>query len=104
MEPLQSQVMELALTNSSLDFVSLVLARGFDLVGTVVGVPASEISILAVRTESDVGQWLRRSAPVAADGSFQIKGVQEGQYEVELSSMPAGAYVKSLRLGDTEAS
>jgi hypothetical protein len=107
-EPLQSQVVDLTLTNSSLDFLSLALTRGFELSGTVLGVPPTginqrEIALFPVRTESDYDPWRQRSAPEDADGSFRIKGVEPGEYEVEVRWLPDGAYVKSLRLGNTEA-
>jgi hypothetical protein len=38
----------------------------------------------------------------AADGTFTLRGFGPGDYRVNVTGMPAGAYVKSIRLGDAD--
>jgi hypothetical protein len=42
-------------------------------------------------------------AQVGADGSFAFTPVAPGRYRYQFSSMPAGAYLKSAKLGDKDA-
>jgi hypothetical protein len=43
------------------------------------------------------------SAPVARDGTFDLNGVQAGSYLLSVSGLPDDAYVKSARVGKTDA-
>lgn len=101
--PLRSPAVELKLANASLDFVPLPLSRGFDLRGTLAGLPAANIVELSeMRPDAETMPGLHAWGAVSADGSFAIRGIQPGAYEVEIRPLPDGAYVKSLRLGEHE--
>ena len=54
-------------------------------------IPASEMVVNA-------GQ----PASLRADGSFTLENVSPGEYRVTLASLPANAYIKQARLGETD--
>ena len=56
------------------------------------------LSLLNGPMMSDIGSRIK-----ADDGSFAIADVAPGTYEVRLSGIPGGAWVKSIRLGSQEA-
>jgi hypothetical protein len=100
----RTPIVEIKLT-ASLDFVPLALSRGFDLTGRLSGIaPAGQtIELTNVRAPNDAMPIPGGAATVAADGSFTIKGVQSGAYEVSVAPLPDNAYLRSVRLGNTDA-
>jgi hypothetical protein len=45
---------------------------------------------------------LRFNPPPAADGSFTVDGMAPGDFRVKVERLPAGRYVKSMRLGNAD--
>lgn len=45
---------------------------------------------------------LRFNRPPAADGSFTLDGMAPGDFRVKVVQLPAGGYVKSMRLGNAD--
>jgi hypothetical protein len=52
---------------------------------------------------SGLGALGNNSGPLAADGSFEIRGLQSGEFELFVSGVPADYFVKSARLGNADA-
>jgi protocatechuate 3,4-dioxygenase beta subunit len=56
-----------------------------------------QISLMARNSMGGTG-----SGPVGPDEKFTMQGVPPGVFQVQISNVPAGKYVKSIRFGDRE--
>jgi protocatechuate 3,4-dioxygenase beta subunit len=54
-------------------------------------------------TQKTNGEGVGSSAIAGGNGSFVLQYVLPEQYEVNVAGLPANAYVKSIKLGDTDA-
>jgi len=91
--------------SGDLDGVSVGLSPGADIAGRVqadgdTGRSLGGLSVfLRPRVPLPTGGFSGRSM---ADGTVRIEGVATGEYDVELSGVPKGCYVKSARIGGNE--
>src|SRR5581483_6145604 len=90
-----------------LDGVEIALEPGVDLAGhvTVEGPDAEKYSGGSVALfPGDGVPWnaLLPRAPVNKDGSFKIAGVPPGVWDIDVTPIPRGGYLKSMRLGDED--
>ncbi len=92
--------------NADLDGVELSLYPGVDLVGRVTSDPGSNrgpggLTInLRPRFPSPTGGFTGR---FKNDGALKIEGVAPGDYAVEISGVPEGLYVRSVRILGADA-
>jgi hypothetical protein len=98
---LRSQMMELTLDNS-VATADLALAPGQELTGTVEPAGAAGRTVRIESAFSTNGWGPSRTAPVAADGTFQITGIQPDRYRVLLLPQTANEYI-SVKLDDAGA-
>jgi protocatechuate 3,4-dioxygenase beta subunit len=49
------------------------------------------------------GPGAQGSGTVKADGTFSVSNVQPEHYDVRVSGLPDGSYIKSIKVGDSEA-
>jgi uncharacterized protein (DUF2141 family) len=88
---------------SDLDNVSLQLTTQPDVQGVVIiedvpaGTPAPSPARMYIRMQPDV-----TAATPQANGNFALRGVRSGDYRLWPTQVPEGAYVKSIRLGDSD--
>jgi hypothetical protein len=106
--PLQSPTVDVRLDSADQSNVSLALVHSEALSGTLAieGDPVEALTVLLDRyTEygglEAAGQLAR--GDVDRDGSFRINQVFPGKFRVRVLPMPENAYVKSVKLDDTEA-
>ena len=86
--------------------VTLTLVPGIDLSGTLRiegddGDPR-EYSIELSPGESLSPSGFRPTAAVKADGTFVLKSVVPGTWDIGVKPIPPGGYIKSMRLGDQD--
>ena len=92
-------------TDSDIEVVLLTLQRGATTKGQVLveGQPISSITNLnRIRLDfipAQFGNDAPVATPPATDGTFEVRGLREGEYRLVTSSMIPGFYVKSLRYG-----
>jgi hypothetical protein len=85
--------------------VNLTLARGTEIHGTLRYVdfngkqPDANVMLLPKQSRNFLGM---SSADVKADGSFTLDGVFPQDYFTNVSGIPPGAYVKSVKVGGDE--
>ncbi|HUJ20673.1 MAG TPA: carboxypeptidase regulatory-like domain-containing protein [Bryobacteraceae bacterium] len=86
--------------------VTLKLEPGIDLRGTlqVEGDPSTQRSYRVELVAGDTLPFIGPSpaASVNADGSFLIKGVVPGVWDIGADPIPPGGYIKSMRLGEQD--
>jgi hypothetical protein len=90
---------------SDADVNGVVLAQkpSLDVSGTVtVEGPQPDKLNLQASLAAIQGQGRHRNSGEGADGSFVIRAVPSQPYLLEISNVPPGKYVKSIRLGDQE--
>ena len=87
--------------------ITIPVEAGIDLAGSlsVEGPGAEKFSATSVSLDPGDGlPW--RGPPLRAsvnkDGSFKIAGVPPGVWDIGVSPLPTGGYIKSLRLGDQD--
>ena len=86
--------------------VTLTLVPGIDLSGTLRiegddGDPR-EYSVELSPGESLSPSGFRPTAAVKADGSFVLRSVVPGTWDIGVNPIPPGGYIKSMRLGDQD--
>jgi hypothetical protein len=82
-------------------FVSLtgrIQVEGTPEVASLPGFDRIEMRLALVGLDSE---WV--AASLAKDGTLRVDRVQTGRWRVELSGLPANAYIKSVRLGADDA-
>ena len=100
------QECQLDVGSASIDDVSLVLAPGTDLSGTIKLTDGADVKTSGLRVmlePREVG--MMRATPgslSSAGGNFTIKDVVPDYYIVRLFGLPDCCYVKSIRFGDAE--
>jgi hypothetical protein len=90
---------------SDADLSGVVLAQrpSLDVSGTVtVEGPQPDKVDLRINLVSVQGSSLRRNGGESAGGDFVMRGVPAQSYQLQISNVPPGKYVKSIRLGDRE--
>ncbi|HMD71683.1 MAG TPA: carboxypeptidase regulatory-like domain-containing protein [Bryobacteraceae bacterium] len=101
---LRSAVAEIELSDGPIAGLDLALHPVAPLAGTLEAPPGMDAGSLRVRieplTDSHLGP---HSAPVGADGAFEIKSVEPKRYQVSVRPLPGDAYLKSVRLGGSPA-
>jgi hypothetical protein len=95
-----TQMQEVALDNSSVT-VDLTLAPGYELSGSVAPAGAGR-TVRLESASSDRGWGPSRTGAVAADGNFQITGIQPDRYRVLLLPPSANEYI-TVKLDDAPA-
>ena len=91
--------------NRHVDNVMLAPAPGADVTGTVKVEDASgavDVSRLNVTLSSPASQFGPPPRGKVADGAFVMKGVAPLRYEVRVSGLPEGSYLKSISYGGRE--
>ena len=90
---------------SGLRDLAIPLEAGVDIVGSILvegpdaaKYPASYVALIAGDGIPYNGPSLRTN--VNKDGSFRIKGVVSGIWDIDVGPIPAGGYIKSMQLGD----
>lgn len=89
--------------NSDVDGITLALMPNGTASGKVVvegGVPPEGRMIVSLRAEDPLSRG--GNARVQADGSFQIRNVTAGEYQVSVGGAPADYFLKSVRRGNEE--
>jgi Carboxypeptidase regulatory-like domain len=107
-QELQSQVMEVSLTDASVEDLRLTLAPGSDVTGKVEWTepspsPAAQAGQRTVRLQQ-LGGLSYGSSPtveVAADGAFAIKNVFADRYRMVIEPLPENGFIKTVRLNGT---
>jgi hypothetical protein len=92
--------------NGDLDGITVTIAPGTTIIGRVVwdGKPSLEQDqLLVAASASDEGISFSAPAPVASDGSFVLKDVQEGSYQLKVYGMSKDSYIKEARYGSNDA-
>ena len=98
---LYSSRQPIAITDTSVDGISLVLMPGATLAGTVRAAGPVNLSSMRVFLEprhNAAIRWQRNSAAVRQDGTFQFDGIPDGGYFIRVAGLPPNAYVKSATL------
>jgi protocatechuate 3,4-dioxygenase beta subunit len=98
-----SRSFEWTLENTDASNVELRLVPGFEVSGKVrmegESAPAMKATVrLAPVLGYLMGNQQRSGGELNADGTFRIKGVSPGRYQVRVGPLPEGAYVKTLEL------
>lgn len=97
---LRSAVAEIELSDGPVSGLELALHPIAPLAGKLEAPPGMDAGSLRVRIEPLTDSLLGpHSAPVKADGTFEIKTVEPERYQVAVRPLPDGTYVKSVRLG-----
>jgi hypothetical protein len=86
--------------------VTLKLEPGIDLAGGL-RIEGDAAARQEYRVELSPGESIspdepRLEASVRADGSFVVKSVVPGVWDIGVNPIPAGGYIKSMRLGDQD--
>jgi hypothetical protein len=90
-------------SDANVNGVGLAQKPSIDVSGTVtVEGPQPDKLGMQITLLSSQGWDLRRNGAAGADGSLVIKAVPPQMYQFEISNVPAGKYVKSIRLRDQE--
>jgi hypothetical protein len=90
-------------SDADVNGVGLAQKPPIDVSGTVtVEGPQPDKLQMHINLLSSQGRSLRRNGAESAGGGFVIKGVPPQIYQFQISNVPAGKYVKSIRLGDQE--
>jgi 5-hydroxyisourate hydrolase-like protein (transthyretin family) len=97
-------------TDADIDGLILTLTPGITVAGKLIveGQPMSAVPNLdqlrlTVRSSPLVtGLAMPPASVIAADGSFQVTGLREGEYRAQMSTSAPGFYVKSIKYGDEE--
>ena len=109
--PLMAVRVPVDVTTSDIDGLALVLEPGFNINGkiTIEGVTANDsaaTSLGGVRIQLQSDPLIPPLAIVptnpAADGTFSITGVTNGNYRLNLAGLPRNTYIKSARLVGTD--
>lgn len=90
-------------SNEDLEGLTLTLGPGLQITG-VVRVENGELpagSRVQVRLNSRDGQNQNNNG-IKADGTFEMRGMNPGAYDVGLTNLPDGHYLKAIRAGDRE--
>jgi hypothetical protein len=99
--PLSSDLVPVQVTNRDVEKLSIPLLPTFNINGriSVDGNTRANVSakINLVRTSPEVD--LRVQTATAADGSFTLFGVGQGEYDVSVEPLLPGSYVRSIRYG-----
>jgi protocatechuate 3,4-dioxygenase beta subunit len=92
-------------SDADVNGVALVRAPPVDVSGTVTvegSQPDGLHTMVSLAPLQGIGQG--GNSAVGADGRFVIAAVPPERYQLQLAGVPPGKYVKSIRLGDREAS
>lgn len=92
--------------NNNVDNVSLLLTAGIELKGTVRADGPSGTALDNLQVSLAPQEMMRmgmQGAKVGDDGSFSLSNVQPAIYTVTVFGMPETFYIKSIRMGDTDA-
>jgi hypothetical protein len=104
-QELQSQIVELTLTDAKVEDLNLSLAPGAEVAGTIdwSGSPATTKAqpTVKLRPAGVLDEPRARSSSVAPDGTFKIKDVFSEKYRVIVEPLPGNAFVKTVRLNGT---
>lgn len=95
----------LSVGTSDMDGVDLVIAPGVDVPGRVrvednVQVKVTNLRVLSRPRDETMAPGV--TASVEADGTFVLRNVLAGDYDLSLSGLPTNSYLKSARLGSDE--
>ncbi|HWX53304.1 MAG TPA: carboxypeptidase-like regulatory domain-containing protein [Verrucomicrobiae bacterium] len=109
-QPLQSQIAEITLTDSSVENVSLTLAPGFEVSGTVKvlgALSAAPAVVRSVQLQADGPSGPSYGPSYASEpvvnGGFRIRNVFAGRYRVLIEPLPEGGFVKSVQVNGSSA-
>jgi 5-hydroxyisourate hydrolase-like protein (transthyretin family) len=98
----------LTVVNSDLDGVVLSMGLNGTISGRIRvegdGKPSLDFVRVLLRNNVPVSilEGGPNSRPVAEDGAFKVENVRPGEYRVSLGGVPAGYYLKTARMGDTD--
>ncbi len=98
--PLAGRI-EVSVANSDVDGVVLALTAPGEITGTIrmeEGGRADPNTRIALM-DADGSANLTAAMPVNADGTFRIQNVGLSRYSANVSPLPSGSYVKSIRFG-----
>jgi protocatechuate 3,4-dioxygenase beta subunit len=101
---LRSAVVELNLSDTPIVNLELALRPAAALTGTLEAPPGTNTASLRVRLEpltDDISG--SRSAAVNADGTFEIKSVAPGRYQLTVRPMAEDIYLKTVRVDNADA-
>ena len=101
---LRSSVAELHVEGGENGGTQLALLPGDELNGIleIPGAPAKRTVTLEPVSRVAGAFEQNRPVPVNADGSFRFKDVFPGKYELKVDPMPENAYIKTVRLDNTD--
>jgi hypothetical protein len=90
-------------SDADVNGVTLAEKPAIDVSGTVtVEGPQPDKLEMRINLLSTQGRGQHRNSGEDAEGAFVIKGVAQQVYQLQISRVPPGKYVKSIRLGDQE--
>jgi hypothetical protein len=90
-------------SDADVNGVTLAEKPSIEVSGTVlVEGPQPDKLQMRINLVSEQGQGQHRNRGEDAEGSFMIMGVIPQVYQLQVSNVPPGKYVKSIRLGDQE--
>jgi hypothetical protein len=90
-------------SDADVNGVTLAERPSIDVSGTVmVEGPQPNKLEMRINLVSAQGRGQHRNSGEDTEGAFVIKGVAQQAYQLQLSRVPPGKYVKSIRLGDQE--
>jgi hypothetical protein len=90
-------------SDTDVNGVALALKPPIDVSGTVTveGAQPDKLNLRVVLSATQ-GRVQQRNSGESADGGFVLKAVAPQIYQLRISNVPPGKYVKSIRLGDRE--
>ncbi|HLJ27472.1 MAG TPA: carboxypeptidase-like regulatory domain-containing protein [Candidatus Angelobacter sp.] len=100
---LQSQIVEIALTDSSVENVNLALEPGYDVTGSIEPLAHGESRTVKLHPAGSRTLDRYRTAEASPDGTFTIKNVFAERYRVEVDPLPENGFgfIKSVRVNGT---
>lgn len=105
---MQSQPVDLTLSDSNVEGLNLVLAPGFEVAGTIefsgnpqAPKPARENLTVQLHPAESLRFDQLRVAGADAEGRFRIKDVFDQRYRVEVAPLPDNGFVKTVSLNGT---
>jgi hypothetical protein len=96
--------------NFDLDRVVVVMSPAIDISGQVTldGIPESDVKglhpVVTLRNESTARAFSQLYASFSSTERFVVNDAIEGDYRIEVTDLPAGTYVKSIRFGAADLS
>src|SRR5262249_34906074 len=102
-EEFQSQIAEITLSDSDVTGITLVLAPGAEITGTIAVtdgpvVPSGQKVSILLRSEGPVDRLRRLDAEASPSGGFRISGVFPDRYRLEVAPLLEDAYIRSVEL------